>query len=367
MSTETLPFHLPEIGEEEIASVVETLRSGWLTTGAKVQKFEQNFAGYLGCSHAVAVNSGTAALHVALEAIGIKPGDEVILPTLTFTATAEVVLYLHGKPVLVDCNPATLNIDIADIERKISPRTRAIIPVHFAGQPCEMQPILDIAQRYGLKVVEDAAHALPAKYHGQKIGTLGDITCFSLYVTKTITTGEGGVATTRNPEWAERMRMMSLHGISKDAWNRYSSEGSWYYEVVSPGYKYNLTGIAAAIGIEQLNKCDRLHERRRAIAGAYDGLAGLPEIELPVCAADLEHAWHLYVVQLKPEKLTIDRNQFIELLKKRPFISFHYICIDTIARPSAIRPEISQMRRPHLTGSFHCQSFPACVSRMYNG
>ena len=327
MSTDALPFHLPEIGEEEIASVVETLRSGWLTTGPKVQKFEQNFARYVGCSHAVAVNSGTAALHVALEAIGIKPGDEVILPTLTFTATAEVVLYLQGKPVLVDCNQATLNLDVADIERKISRRTRAIIPVHIAGHPCDMQPILDIAKHYGLKVVEDAAHALPAKYHGQRIGTLGDITCFSLYVTKTITTGEGGVATTQNPEWAERMRMMSLHGISKDAWNRYSSEGSWYYEALSPGYKYNLTDIAAAIGIEQLKKGDRFHERRRAIAGAYDeGLAGVPEIDLPARAADLEHAWHLYVIQINPEKLTIDRNQFIELLKQeRIGTSVHFI------------------------------------------
>src|SRR5437667_1581521 len=241
MPSQFIPFHVPAIGAEEIRAVVDTLESGWLTSGTKVKRFEDDFAEYVGSKHAIAVNSCTAALHLALDAVGIKEGDEVIVPTMTFTATAEVVLYLKAKPVLVDCAPDTLNIDARKVESKISSKTRAIIPVHFGGQPCNMGRILEMARRYNLKVIEDAAHALPAAYNGKKIGTIGDITCFSFYVTKTITTGEGGMATTRNPEWANRMRMMSLHGISHDAWNRYSSEGSWYYEVFFPGYKYNMT------------------------------------------------------------------------------------------------------------------------------
>src|SRR5712692_39120 len=283
-SNEFLPFHAPDIGEEETRSVMETLRSGWLTTGAKVKKLEEDFARYTGAPYAVAVNSGTAALHLALDAIGLKEGDEVIVPTMTFTATAEVVLYFKARPVLVDCEPDTLNIDADQIEKKITPKTRAIIPVHFGGQPCNMARILEIAKKYDLKVIEDAAHALPASYRGKMIGTVGDITCFSFYVTKTVTTGEGGMATTGNAEWADRMRMMSLHGISKDAWKRYSNEGSWYYEVHYPGYKYNLTDIAAAIGIEQLKKCHRFWESRRRIDAAYhEGFADLPEIRTPLC------------------------------------------------------------------------------------
>jgi dTDP-4-amino-4,6-dideoxygalactose transaminase len=322
-----LPFHIPDIGDEEIRSVVETLRSGWLTTGPKVQKFEEDFATYVGSNHALAVNSGTAALHLALDAVGIKEGDEVIVPTMTFTATAEVVLYFKATPVLIDCEPDTLNIDPRKVESKISSKTRAIIPVHFGGQPCAMEPILEIAHRHNLRVIEDAAHALPARYGDKTVGTIGDITCFSFYVTKTIATGEGGMATTNNPEWADRMRMMSLHGISKDAWKRYSSEGSWYYEVLSPGYKYNMTDIAAAIGIEQLKKCDKFFQLRRDIAAAYDeGFAELPEIRTPVCHPDLQHAWHLYVIQLDPERLRINRNQFIETLKQESIgTSVHFI------------------------------------------
>ena len=211
MTHHWVPFHRPEITEDEIQSVVATLRSGWLTTGPKVKRFEEQFAGYLGCRHAVAVNSGTAALHLALDAVGIKEGDEVIVPTMTFAATAEVVFYLKAKPVLVDCRPDTLNIDPEQIENAITSKTRAIIPVHFGGQPCEMDRILEIARQYKVKVIEDAAHALPASYRDKKVGAIGDITCFSFYATKTITTGEGGMATTENSEWAERMRMMSLH------------------------------------------------------------------------------------------------------------------------------------------------------------
>jgi dTDP-4-amino-4,6-dideoxygalactose transaminase len=322
-----IPFHIPDIGEEEIASLVETLRSGWLTTGPKAKKFEEEFARYLGAAHTVAVNSGTAALHLALEAIGIKEGDEVIVPTMTFTATAEVALYLKARPVLVDCQPGTLNIDPQKIEEAITPRTRAIMPVDFGGQPCDYDPILEIATRRGLKVVEDAAHALPASYKGRRVGTFSDITCFSFYATKTIATGEGGMAATANPEWAERMRMMSLHGISKDAWKRYTAEGSWYYEVHQPGYKYNLTDIAAALGLAQLAKCDRFREERRRIASRYDNaFADLPEVERPVAAPDREHAWHLYVIRLDLERLRIDRREFIEALKQRGIgASVHFI------------------------------------------
>jgi perosamine synthetase len=255
--TDFIPFHKPAIDEAEIRSVVETLKSGWLTTGAKVKSFEDDFARYVGSKHAVAVNSGTAALHLALDAVGIGEGDEVIVPTMTFAATAEVVLYFRAKPVLVDCRRDSFNLDPTKIEAAITPKTKAMMPVHMAGQPCEMDPILEIARRHKLRVIEDAAHSLPARYRGDMVGTIGDITCFSFYATKTITTGEGGMATTENLEWDRRMRMMSLHGISHDAWKRYTKEGSWYYEVLYPGFKYNLTDIAAAIGIEQLKNASR--------------------------------------------------------------------------------------------------------------
>ena len=322
-----LPFHTPEIGDEEIQSVVETLKSGWLTTGQKVKQFERDFAQYIGCEHAVAVNSGTAALHLALDAIGIAQGDEVIVPTMTFTATAEVVLYFNAKPVLVDCEAGTFNIDPRDIEKKITAKTKAIIPVHMAGQSCNMTAIMEIARRYNLKVIEDAAHALPSRFNGKMIGTIGDITCFSFYVTKPIATGEGGMAVTDNPEWAERMRIMSLHGISKDAWKRYTNEGSWFYEVHYPGFKYNLTDIAAALGIEQLKKCDRFWAARKQIAAAYDdGFASLPEIQRPVCMQDSQHAWHLYIIQLELERLRVDRGEFINALKDQGIgTSVHFI------------------------------------------
>jgi perosamine synthetase len=246
---------------------------------------------------------------------------------MTFTASAEVVLYLKAKPVLVDCLANTLNIDPDRVERAITSRTKAIIPVHFGGHACDMVRIMEIARRHNLYVIEDAAHALPANYRGQMIGTIGDITCFSFYATKTITTGEGGMATTNNPEWAARMRMMSLHGISHDAWKRYAKEGSWYYEVVSPGFKYNLTDIGAAIGIEQLKKCDSFFAARSRIASAYnEGFSDLPEIQTPVCGADRQHAWHLYVIQLQLERLNISRDQFIEALKEQGIgTSVHFI------------------------------------------
>jgi dTDP-4-amino-4,6-dideoxygalactose transaminase len=327
MAMQHLSFHRPEITDEDVQSVVETLRSGWLTTGPKVKRFEEDFARYVGCSHAVAVNSGTAALHLALDAIGIKEGDEVIVPTMTFAATAEVVLYFKAKPVLVDCQPDTLNLDPEQIERAITPRTKAIIPVHMGGQPCDMNLILQLARHYNLKVIEDAAHALPAAYRGKRVGTISDITCFSFYATKTITTGEGGMATTENPEWANRMRMMSLHGISLDAWDRYTDKGSWYYEIIRPGWKYNLTDIAAALGIEQLKRCDQFYEARRRTAAHYhEAFADLPEIQVPVCMPGTQHAWHLYVIQLHIEQLRINRQEFVKALKSRNIgTSVHFI------------------------------------------
>lgn len=327
MSSTFIPFHVPQIDDDEIRSVVETLKSGWLTTGVKAKRFEEDFARYLGCGHAIAVNSCTAALHLALEAVGIKEGDEVIVPTMTFTATAEVVLYFKARPVLVDCRPDTFNIDPDRIEQATTAKTKAIIPVHFGGQPCDMEPIQQIARAHGLTVIEDAAHALPASYQGKKVGTIGDITCFSFYATKTITTGEGGMATTDNPEWADRMRIMSLHGISHDAWKRYTKEGSWYYEVIDPGFKYNLTDIAAAIGIEQLKKCTAFRDSRARIARVYDeAFADMPEVQTPVSRSNVEHAWHLYVIQLNLERVRITRNEFIEALREEGIgTSVHFI------------------------------------------
>lgn len=327
MHQEFLPFSIPDIGEAEIESVVETLRSGWLTTGPKVKQFEEDFAKYVHCQHAVAVNSATAALHLALGAVGIEEGDEVLVPTMTFAATAEVVLYFKAKPVLVDCRQDTLNLDPNQIEKAITARTKAIIPVHMGGQACGMDQIMEIARAYNLRVIEDAAHALPARYQGKMIGTIGDITCFSFYATKTITTGEGGMATTESPEWAERMRIMGLHGISKDAWKRYTAEGSWYYEILYPGYKYNLTDIAAAIGIEQLKKCTHFWEIRQRYATLYnEGFRDIPAIIMPYVAPDVQHAWHLYAIQLDLKQLCISRNEFVALLKQENVgTSVHFI------------------------------------------
>ena len=322
-----IPFHLPDIGQDEIDSVVETLRSGWLTTGLKTKQFENEFASWIGASHAVALNSCTAALHLALEAVGVTEGDEVIVPTMTFAATAEVVNYCRAVPVLVDCLSDTLNIDIAAIERAITPKTKVIIPVHFAGQPCEMDRILELARSRNIKVIEDAAHALPAKFQGEMIGTLGDITCFSFYATKTMTTGEGGMATTENAEWAERMRILSLHGISRDAVNRYTPEGSWYYEICYPGFKYNLTDMASALGIPQLRKSHDFRKIRHRYAMRYnEAFKDIPEMTIPHVNEGHEHAWHLYVIQLNLERLQIGRDQIIDLLRQRGIgTSVHFI------------------------------------------
>lgn len=329
MKSTFLPFALPEIGEEEIAEVVDSLRSGWVTTGPKAKRFETDFAAYLGGGvEAIAVNSATAGLHLALEAVGVGPGDEVITTPYTFTATAEVVRYLGADPVFVDIDPATFNIDPALIEAAITPKTKAIIPVHFAGLSCDMQAIIAIARKHGLKVVEDAAHALPTTCEGKVIGTLeSDVTVFSFYATKTITTGEGGMVVTRDPAIAARCRVMRLHGISRDAFDRYvSTKPSWHYEVVAPGYKYNLTDVAAAIGIHQLRKADAFRERRAAIAAQYDAaLSGLPLVLPPHAPAGEVHAWHLYVLRLA-ENAPIGRDAFIEQMAARGIgCSVHFI------------------------------------------
>lgn len=311
----SIPYFLPTIGEEEIQSVVETLRSGWLTTGPKTKLFEQKFAERVGAKHAIAVNSCTAALHLALEAIGVKPGDEVLVPTMTFASTAEVAVHLGAKPVLVDVRPDTLAIDPARIEEKITARTRAIMPVHYAGQPAEMDAVLEIARRRGLKVIDDAAHAIPAQYRGKTVGTIGDVTAFSFYANKTMTTGEGGMITTADDALADRMRIMCLHGISRDAWKRFSAEGSWYYEITAPGYKDNMTDIASSLGLNQLAKADDFWKARSERAAWYTELfADLPEISTPPLLPHVQHAWHLYVIQIQPERLKINRNQFIEKL-----------------------------------------------------
>ncbi len=322
-----IPFHKPYITEDEIAEVLDSLRSGWLTMGPKTVRFEEQFRDYLGAPHAVSMNSCTAALHLALMAAGIREGDEVILPAMTFTATAEVVTYLRAKPVLADVDVATCNIDVAAIEEKITGKTRAIIPVHFAGQPCDMDEICGLAAERNLTVIEDAAHAIPARYKDRMIGTIGDLTCFSFYATKSLTTGEGGMVTTAREEWAERMRILRLHGISRDAWKRYTSEGTWYYEVTEAGYKYNMTDLQAALGIAQLRKVDWMWQRRQQIAAIYsEKFRAIPEVQTPVVKADRESGWHLYVVRLLPDTLTIDRSRFIEELKNiGTMASVHFI------------------------------------------
>ncbi|MGD0221085.1 MAG: DegT/DnrJ/EryC1/StrS aminotransferase family protein [Terriglobia bacterium] len=313
-----IPFHKPSIGEEEIEGVAQVLRSGWLTTGPKTREFEEKFALFTGCRYAVAVNSCTAALHLALDAIGLKEGEEVLVPTLTFTATAEVVAYFKAKPVLVDSEPCYFNLDVHDAEKKITAKTRAVIPVHFAGHPCDMTALLELATAKGLLTIEDAAHALPAKYRGRYVGILGPLTAFSFYVTKTITTGEGGMVTTNDERLASRIRLMRLHGISRDAWKRYSAEGSWRYEVLEAGFKYNLTDLQAALGLAQLGKCNAMWRRRVAIAERYNqGLSMLDAYRTPRVAPHVQHAWHLYVILVESDVLGIHRDQVIEELHHR--------------------------------------------------
>jgi dTDP-4-amino-4,6-dideoxygalactose transaminase len=330
MSRPFLPFALPDIGDEEIAEVVDTLRSGWVTTGPKAARFEADFRAFLGDEslQAIAVNSATAGLHLALEGLGIGPGDEVITTTLTFTATAEVVRYLGADVRLVDIAPATLNIAPAAIEAAITPRTKAIVPVHYGGLAADMQSILDIARRHRLKVVEDAAHALPTTCGGRLVGTLdSDATVFSFYANKTLTTGEGGMLVTRDAALAKRARVMRLHGMNRDAFDRYTAKRpSWYYEVVAPGFKYNLTDIAAALGLQQLKKANAFQQARQRIAERYDAaFAELPLILPPQPSPGDRHAWHLYALRLGDDA-AIERDRLIEKLFDAGIgCSVHYI------------------------------------------
>lgn len=324
-----LPFALPDIGEEEIAEVVSALRSGWVTTGPKTKQFEADFSSYLGGGvESISVNSATAGLHLALEACGIKEGDEVITTPYTFTATAEVIRYLGAHPVFVDINPNTFNIDVTKIEEKITKKTKAIMPVHFAGLSCDMDEVIAIARKHNLKVIEDAAHALPTIYKNKMIGTLdSDVTVFSFYATKTITTGEGGMVVTKNPEIAQRCRTMRLHGISRDAFDRYTStKPSWHYEVVAPGFKYNLTDIASSIGIHQLKKANKFQEIRQKMAYKYmEAFKGLPLIMPPEAQKGDLHAWHLFAMRLGDD-VKISRDDFIvEMTKLGVGCSVHFI------------------------------------------
>jgi dTDP-4-amino-4,6-dideoxygalactose transaminase len=321
-----VPFHVATMGEEEVRAVSEVIRSGWLTMGARTFEFERQFASYVGAPYAIAVSSCTAALHLCLEAIGLKPGDEVLVPTTTFTATAEVVTYLGARPVFVDVHPLTLNLDVLDAQAKITERTRAIIPVHFGGQPCDLAELQKFADIYKLHIVEDAAHALPATYRGKRIGTISELTAFSFYATKTLSTGEGGMVTTGNESYARRLQVMRLHGISRDAWKRYSTEGSWSYEVIDAGYKYNLTDLQSALGIVQLSKSDAMDEDRRRIAERYTReLDSIGALQTPEILSDRTTSWHLYVLRLHLEELRIDRGAFIcELADRGVSASVHF-------------------------------------------
>jgi dTDP-4-amino-4,6-dideoxygalactose transaminase len=327
---EFLPFALPDIGEEGIESVSESLRSGWLTTGPKAKRFEDEFAEFVGVRHAVAVNSCTAGMHLSLDAIGIGPGDKVLTTDFTFTATAEVIRYVGADPVFVDIDSVTLNIDVEAVAEALAgdKSIRAIMPVHVAGLGCDMQSLASLANDYNIPVIEDAAHAFPTSIDGQLVGSLSELSVFSFYVTKTLATGEGGMVVTDNVEFAERMRVMRLHGINSDVFDRYTSEKpSWYYEVIAPGYKYNMPDTAAAIGIEQLRKAWDFQRRREEIAQRYnEAFQDLP-LQLPsLPKEDDTHAWHLYIVRLNLDEILISRDEFIERMVAAGIgVSVHFI------------------------------------------
>ncbi len=321
-----LEFSPPCLGDEEIAEVVDTLRSGWITTGPKVRRFEKEFASAVGAESALAVASATDAMQVGLAAAGIGPGDEVITTPMTFSSTVHVIEHIGATPVLVDVEPDTLCIDPDQIERAITTRTKALLPVHLYGHPCEMGRILDLARANDLTVLEDAAHALPAVYEGQSVGSIGDLTAFSFYATKNLTTGEGGMLT-GSAELIDLARPWALHGMTRDSLSRYREEGSWYYEVVLPGFKCNMTDIQAAMGLQQLRKLAGFQERRRAVVERYSAaLVELPEIEIPVERDRCQSAWHIFAIRLRLERLQIDRAQFIEeLTRRRIGTSVHFI------------------------------------------
>jgi Predicted pyridoxal phosphate-dependent enzyme apparently involved in regulation of cell wall biogenesis len=324
---EFLPYNIPLIEEDDIAGVVDSLKSGWIAKGPKTMEFEKRFAEYVGAKYAVALNSCTAALHLALVAAGIGEGDEVLTTPMTFASSANVVVHTGAKPVFVDIDPVTMNIDPKKIRAKISPRTKAIIPVHVAGHPCEMDEIMEIAREHNLFVLEDGAHAVYTLYKGKMIGSIGDATAFSFYATKNLVTGEGGMVTTNNEDLYNKIRILSTHGMSRNAWNRYAQAGSWYYEVLAPGYKDNMSDIMAGLGMSQLNKLERMQGLRRDIADYYNVEFGkMPEIEIPVELDYARHAWHLYIIKLNLDMLSIDRGAFIEELKEENIgTSVHFI------------------------------------------
>lgn len=322
-------FGAPAIGKEEIKEVEDSLRFGWLGTGPKVHKFEKMFKKYKGSKFAMALNSCTGALHLSLLAIGIKPGDEVIVPTMTFCSTAGAIIHARAKPVFVDCKKETMNIDPEDIKRKITQKTKAIIPVHMAGRPCDMDAIMKIAKRENLKVIEDCAHAIETRYHNRRAGTFGDLGCFSFYVTKNIVTGEGGMAITNNRKYADMIKVMGLHGMSKDAWKRFSDEGYKHYQIVYPGFKYNMMDLQAAIGIHQLPRIDKYWQRRREVWDKYNKtFKNLPVFTPAPIEPNTKHAYHLYTLLLDIDKLKITRDQFLdEMTKQNIGVGVHYIAL----------------------------------------
>jgi dTDP-4-amino-4,6-dideoxygalactose transaminase len=330
MRTTFLPFSTPALGDEEINEVVDSLRSGWITTGPKVKRFEDAFKAYIGAPFAVPLSSATAGLHLTLLALKIKEGDEIITTPMTFASTVSMIILAGGTPILADIEPGTLNIDVAKVAEKITPRTRAIIPVHFAGQSCDMDPIFALARQHGLTVIEDAAHAAGSEYKGKKIGSLDSISIFSFHPNKNITTGEGGMVCTADESLAEEVSLLKFHGMSREAWKRFAASGSPNYDIMLPGYKYNMMDIQAAIGIHQLPRLDGFIDRRKELAEQYNtAFADLAELALPAYAPyQQRHAWHLYTPLVRTELLTIDRDRFMAELKARNIGSgLHYKAI----------------------------------------
>jgi dTDP-4-amino-4,6-dideoxygalactose transaminase len=321
-----LPFSPPDLTEAEIDEVVDSLRSGWITTGPKTKAFEQEFAEYIGADAALAVNSCTGALHIALAALGVGPGDEVITTTMTFCSSVHVIEHVGATPVLVDVERDTLQMDPAKVAAAITPRTKVIMPVHYSGHPVDMAPIKALADEHDLYIVEDAAHALPTSYDGQMVGTIGDFTAFSFYATKNLTTAEGGMLT-GSEELVKKARIFSLHGMSRDAWKRYGKGGSWYYEVVEAGFKYNMTDLQAAIGRVQLERLAGMQANRQHVVDRYNAaFSGIDALEIPTERPNVESAHHLYVLRLNADKLSIDRAAFIQQLAERNIgSSVHFI------------------------------------------
>ena len=322
-----LPYGKQCLNTEEINEVIDTLKSNWITTGPKMRLFEEHFKDFIGSKYAIAVNSGTAALHISTSSININPGDEVITTPLTFVASANCVIYRGGTPIFADIKKDTYNIDPNEIKKKITPKTKAIIPVHFAGQPCDMDEICEIAQENDLYIIEDAAHAIDAEYNGKKIGNISDLTVFSFHPVKNITTAEGGMVTTNNEELYEKLLMFRTHGISKDAVKRFGKSGDFYYDMKYLGFRYNMSELHASLGIHQLNKLPNFQKRRREIVEIYDkGLKDIEEVKLPYVKSNIKHSWHLYIIQLNLEKLRVDRDFIFKALREENIgVNVHYI------------------------------------------